>query len=80
MATRGTESGQLLIDLARHGDVAEWALWINSFSDTIYRTLWGDKDTYALAFAVAGKAHEFNQLQVCVSISCVRDVGRGFHP
>lgn len=64
MAWRGTESGQVLFDLVQHGDVAEWAVWINSFGDTVYRALWGDKDTYALAFAVAGKAHVFNQLQV----------------
>jgi hypothetical protein len=67
MSWRATESGQVLVDLARHGDVAEWALWINSFGDSVYRALWGDKDTYALAFGVAGKAHEFNQLQVCVA-------------
>jgi hypothetical protein len=48
--------------------VAEWALWINSFGDSVYRALWGDKDTYALAFGVAGKAHEFNQLQVRLSV------------
>lgn len=44
--------------------MAEWALWLNSFSDVVYRAVWGDKDTYALAFGVAGKAHVFNQLQV----------------
>lgn len=66
MSWRATESGQVLLDLAQHGDVAEWALWINTFGDTVYRALWGDKDTYSLAFAVAGKAHAFNQLQVCL--------------
>lgn len=64
MSGRATESGQVLLDLVRHGDVAEWALWINSFGDTVYRAVWGDKDTYALACAVAGKAHKFNQVQV----------------
>jgi hypothetical protein len=62
---RDTESGQLLLDLVKHADVAEWALWINSFGDTLYKAVWGDKDTYGMAFAVAGKAHMFNQLQVC---------------
>jgi hypothetical protein len=64
MSWRATESGQVLLDLEQHGDVVEWALWINSFGDSVYRALWGDKDTYALAFAVAGKAHEFKQMQV----------------
>eukprot|EP00879_Flechtneria_rotunda_P017650 GHRR01018502.1.p1 GENE.GHRR01018502.1~~GHRR01018502.1.p1 ORF type:complete len:231 (+),score=69.63 GHRR01018502.1:650-1342(+) len=64
---RTTESGQVLLDLVRHADVAEWALWINSFGDDVYRAMWGDKDTYSLSFAVAGKAQEFRQLQVgCV--------------
>jgi hypothetical protein len=71
LPSRGTESGQLLLDLASHGDVVEWALWANSFSNSLYRAVWGDKDTYALAFAVAGKAHAFNQLQVvCVGRGC----------
>uniref|UniRef100_A0A383VV11 Mannosyltransferase putative-domain-containing protein n=1 Tax=Tetradesmus obliquus TaxID=3088 RepID=A0A383VV11_TETOB len=61
---RDTESGQLLFDLVKHADVAEWALSINSFGDVLYKALWGDKDTYSMAFAVAGKAHLFNQLQV----------------
>jgi hypothetical protein len=61
---RDTESGQLLLDLVTHADVAEWALWINSFGEQIYNAVWGDKDTYALAFAVAGKAHRFTQVQV----------------
>lgn len=78
MSWRGTESGQLLLDLVRHGDVAEWALWINSFGDSVYRGLWGDKDTYALAFGVAGKAQEFNQVQVggCVLAHGVSHGGR----
>lgn len=82
MSWRGTESGQLLLDLVRHGDVAEWALWINSFGDSVYRGLWGDKDTYALAFGVAGKAQEFNQVQVGGRV-CWRmgsATGEGTHP
>lgn len=40
---RDTESGALLLDLTRHGDVVEYAAWINSFSDQVYKALWGDK-------------------------------------
>lgn len=65
---RDTESGQLLFDLVKHADVAEWALWINSFGDVLYKALWGDKDTYSMAFAVAGKAHLFNQLQAGAAV------------
>jgi Mannosyltransferase putative len=61
---RDSESGQLLLDLVRHADVLEYLVWVNSFGDSVHRALWGDKDTYALAFAVAGKAHEWVQTEV----------------
>ncbi|KAI8474523.1 MAG: mannosyltransferase putative-domain-containing protein [Monoraphidium minutum] len=61
---RDTESGAFLLDLVRHADVAEYAAWINSFSDVMYHAVWGDKDTYSLAFGVAGKADLFSQVQV----------------
>ncbi len=32
---RDTESGQLLVDLARHADVIEYLAWINSFSEKV---------------------------------------------
>ncbi|GBF90371.1 hypothetical protein Rsub_02477 [Raphidocelis subcapitata] len=40
---RDTESGAVVLDLLRHADVAEHAAWINSFSDILYRAVWGDK-------------------------------------
>ena len=61
---RDTESGQLLIDLVRHGDVIEMLVWINSWGEQVYKAVWGDKDTYGIAFAVAGKAQHFSQVQV----------------
>ncbi len=37
--------------------------WINSFADRLYyRHLHGDKDTFPLAFAAAGKAHCYSQV------------------
>ncbi len=39
--------------------------WINAFGDRLYhRLLHGDKDTFALAFAAAGKAHCYSQVAV----------------
>lgn len=61
---RDTESGQILLNLNQYADVAEYVHWINSFSEDVYKTVWGDKETWAVAFAVAGKAHEFMQLAV----------------
>ena len=40
---RDTESGALALDLVRHADVVEYAAWINTFSDTMYSAVWGDK-------------------------------------
>jgi hypothetical protein len=61
---RDAETGQLLLDRRRHADVLEYLFWINSFADTVYREVHGDKDTFPLAFAVAGKAHEYSQMPV----------------
>jgi hypothetical protein len=61
---RDTESGAALLDLVRHADAAEYAAWVNSYSDLLYSAVWGDKDTYALAFAAAGKADAFAQVEV----------------
>jgi hypothetical protein len=38
--------------------------WITTHSDTIYNILWGDKDTYMLAFAAAGKAASYAQMPI----------------
>jgi len=61
---RDTESGAVLLDLSRHGDVAEYLFLINSFSEHLEGTLYGDKDTFALAFAAAGKPDAFRQVAV----------------
>ncbi|KXZ49784.1 hypothetical protein GPECTOR_19g235 [Gonium pectorale] len=60
---RDAESGAVLIDVAAHADVLEYLWWINSFGDRLYHShLHGDKDTFALAFAAAGKAHCYSQV------------------
>ncbi|KAG2486139.1 hypothetical protein HYH03_015232 [Edaphochlamys debaryana] len=61
---RDTESGQLLIDRSRHLDVIEMLLFLNRHPDSNQGLVWGDKDTTWLAFAMAGKAHCFNQVAV----------------
>ncbi|GLI65423.1 hypothetical protein VaNZ11_008989 [Volvox africanus] len=65
---RDAESGQLLIDRARHLDVLEALLLINRRPDANRNMLWGDKDTFSLAFAAVGKAHCYNQVAVPPSI------------
>lgn len=51
----------------RHADVLEWLWFLNSHRKPIFDWMWGDKDTYRLAFALAGKADSF-QL-VCFTTS-----------
>jgi hypothetical protein len=40
----------------------ETAFWLNAWSDVTYRLMHGDKDSFALGFAAAGKADEYEQL------------------
>jgi putative component of toxin-antitoxin plasmid stabilization module len=46
----GFESGQLLVDKHRCWPALRLALWFNEHSDFYYRYLYGDKDTFQLAF------------------------------
>jgi hypothetical protein len=60
---RQAESGLIVLDRARHWRVLEWALFLNTHSDLIYKLpgMLGDKDTFRAAFALAGAALEFRQ-------------------
>lgn len=44
-------------------DVLEWLWLLNSYSDVVYPLGWGDKDTYRLAFTLAGREKEFQQVR-----------------
>lgn len=46
-------------------DVLEWAWFLNSFSEKhIYDFMYGDKDTFGVAFGLAGKAHMYQHINV----------------
>ena len=47
---------------ARHADVLEWLWFLNSHRKPVSKWMWGDKDTYRLAFALANKADDFQQV------------------
>jgi hypothetical protein len=55
--SRHAESGQVLIDRSRHLDALEWAWLLNAFGDRtgLYKKVYGDKDTFGIGFALAGK-------------------------
>ena len=64
---------------ARHADVLEWLWFLNSHRKPVSKWMWGDKDTYRLAFALADKADHFQQ--VCSlrdAYSCHALVGHCF--
>ena len=45
-----------------HADVLEWVWFLNSYPEVMYRTMYGDKDTFRIAFHLAGKAEMFSQV------------------
>ncbi|CAL8463979.1 g3514 [Coccomyxa elongata] len=69
--TLAAESGQLLLNRNMHSDVLEWLWFLNSHADTIYKLMYGDKDTFSLAFHLAGKAEQYHQ--VAIPPSCPLD-------
>lgn len=52
---REFESGQLCVDRRRCGRELLLALWLNEHSDFWYRYVWGDKDTFQLAWRKLGR-------------------------
>ncbi|KAF6265742.1 mannosyltransferase putative-domain-containing protein [Scenedesmus sp. NREL 46B-D3] len=63
---RASEAGQILLDRVAHYDVLEWLWLLNTHSSSgvpgvreagvVGKCIWGDKDTYLIAFQLAGKA------------------------
>jgi hypothetical protein len=48
------ESGQLLVDRRRHSGALAAALRLNEAADDVYQLIYGDKDTYLLAWQLIG--------------------------
>ena len=51
----------------QHLDVLEWVWFINAFGEGTggsYSFLFGDKDTYALAFGLANKVHYYTEVNI----------------
>ncbi|KAK9807589.1 hypothetical protein WJX72_003512 [[Myrmecia] bisecta] len=63
-AVTQTDAGQFLLDRRRHADVIEWVWFLNSYGPGgIYQHTWSDKETYQLAFHLAGKPGDFQQVK-----------------
>lgn len=42
-------------------EVMEWIVFLNLHADVLFNIIWGDKDTYRLAFHLAGRSRNFAQ-------------------
>jgi hypothetical protein len=55
------ESGQILVDKERCWKALYLALWLNTQSKFFYRYLWGDKETFQIAFRLCETAYAMPQ-------------------
>jgi Mannosyltransferase putative len=51
------ESGQLLVDRRRHSTALAAALKLNEAADDVYQLIYGDKDTYLVAWELLGASY-----------------------
>eukprot|EP00882_Tetradesmus_deserticola_P019792 GHRQ01021331.1.p1 GENE.GHRQ01021331.1~~GHRQ01021331.1.p1 ORF type:complete len:527 (+),score=195.23 GHRQ01021331.1:138-1583(+) len=63
---RLVDSGQMLVDRLRHAEVLEYLWLLNSHHEWVYKHMHGDKDTFLLAFAMAGRLGDFKQVPCLV--------------
>ena len=54
---------QLFVHRQKHAEVLHWLWFVTANSDFFYPRMHGDKDTYRLAFALANKASQYNQIK-----------------
>jgi hypothetical protein len=54
------ESGQIVFDRVRYWEVLEWLLFLNTHDSLTYRYAMGDKDTFRVAFTLAGMPERYN--------------------
>lgn len=55
--TVSLESGQVLVDRRRHGAALAAAVRLNEAAEDLYRLVYGDKDTYLLAWEMLGASY-----------------------
>lgn len=54
---RPFESGQILVDRRRHLHALDVAVCLNEWDDEVYQWIYGDKDTFLLAWHLTGSAY-----------------------
>lgn len=55
--TRAFESGQMLVNRQAHLAALDLAWFLNDWSDRMYKVVYGDKDTFLLAWHLAGERY-----------------------
>ena len=73
LPTHQTEAGQFVLNREKHWDVLEYLLLINMHYNLTYHVEanLGDKDTFRVAFALAGKAKDFYQVPIGPSAALI---------
>lgn len=68
------ESGQVVLDRVRYWRVLEWVLFLNTHDSLTYMYSMGDKDTFRVAFALAGDSASYNASPLAPALPLV-DLG-----
>lgn len=68
------ESGQVVLDRVRYWKVLEWLLFLNTHDSLTYTYSMGDKDTFRVAFALAGDAENYRASPLAPALPLV-DLG-----
>lgn len=58
---RPFESGQILVDRRRHLHALDVAVFLNEWDDEVYQWIYGDKDTFLLAWHLTGSIYTMPQ-------------------
>ena len=53
------ETGQIVLDRVKYWEVLEWLMFLNTHDSFVYRYSMGDKDTFRVAFELAGLSEEY---------------------
>lgn len=68
------ESGQVVIDRVRYWRALEWVLFLNTHDKLTYMYSMGDKDTFRVAFALAGDLYSYRASPLAPALPLV-DLG-----
>ncbi|KAG2440494.1 hypothetical protein HYH02_010372 [Chlamydomonas schloesseri] len=77
---KSMESGQLVFNRRKLSAVLEWVWFVNAHHDVTYNWMYGDKDSFRLAFALAGMIDSFSQSPTWPSLAMTQARAEGMGP